>query len=433
MKENWSLKQISAVAQIINGGTPKSKIKEYWNGDIAWITPADLGKLDNVYVTDTSRKITEEGLNRSSAKLFRENSVILSTRAPIGHLAINQIPMSTNQGCRGLVPNEELHEKYLFYFLLSSVNLLNDLGTGTTFKELSTRALGSVKIPIPPLSEQKQIVAILDKAFAAIDQAKANIERNIDNAKELFQSKLNEIFSQQGEGWEEKSIEEVSNVVNGYSFKSKDFSPTNEIKAIKITNVGIKEFVEDDSNNLPNSYLKEYSKVLVRQGDLVLALTRTIISGGLKVARVPASYHNSLLNQRVAAIVPNTALVDSDYLYYYFSSNIVYNYVLDNVNTLMQPNLSITDLKKMPVPTTSISKQKEISQQIEGLSERSNSLIEAYAKKLESMEELKKSLLQKAFAGELTSASSVTSENMFNLKDEPLGMVAEARGEYKKQ
>jgi type I restriction enzyme S subunit len=195
MREGWKNKNIEEISKILNGGTPKTKIKEYWDGDIAWITPADLGKNKSIYVSNTSRKITKLGLEKSSAKLFPSNSIVLSTRAPIGHLAINTIEMSTNQGCRGIVPTKECDTKYLFYFLYSNVELLNNLGTGTTFKELSTKALATLSIPIPPLPEQKQIVAILDKAFAAIDQAKANIEKNIENVKELFQSKLNEILA----------------------------------------------------------------------------------------------------------------------------------------------------------------------------------------------------------------------------------------------
>ena len=152
---------------------------------------------------------------------------------------------------------------------------------------------------------------------------------------------------------------------------------------------------------MPFSFLEEYSKVKINEGDLVLALTRTIIKGGLKVAKVPNSYNGSLLNQRVAAIVPNTKMIDSNYLYYYFSSDIVYNYVLDHVNTLMQPNLSINDLKNMPVPITSIENQRAISSQIEHLSEQISSYNDQLNIKLNNLEELKKSILQKAFAGEL--------------------------------
>lgn len=101
MKKNWTYKKLGQVSEIINGGTPKTSIPEYWEGDINWITPADLGKLTIPLVSDTPRKITKLGLDKSSAKLFPAFSVILSTRAPIGHLAINTVEMATNQGCRG--------------------------------------------------------------------------------------------------------------------------------------------------------------------------------------------------------------------------------------------------------------------------------------------------------------------------------------------
>ena len=295
---------------------------------------------------------------------------------------------------------EMLIEEWLVYNL--NFQNLMPFVTGMTVPKLNQGSMRNIPIPIPPLPEQRAIVALLDAAFAKIDQAKANIEKNIENARELFQSKLNEVFSQRGEGWEEKTVDSISKIVNGHSFKSRDFNPNYEIKAIKITNVGIKEFVEDDSNNLPVSFLKDYSKVKISEGSIVLALTRTIISGGLKVAKVPSSYHNSLLNQRVAAIMADEAVINKDYLFYYFSSKIVYDYVLNNVNTLMQPNLSIADLRKMPVPVTTLENQLKLSSQIKKLSYQSELLIENLNRKLQNLDDLKKSLLQKAFAGELT-------------------------------
>lgn len=108
LPKGWEIKKLGEVCEILNGGTPKTNIAEYWDGDIHWITPADLGKLKKPTVDDTPRKITRLGLEKSSAKLFPKNSIILSTRAPIGHLAINEVPMSTNQGCRGIVPSKNL-------------------------------------------------------------------------------------------------------------------------------------------------------------------------------------------------------------------------------------------------------------------------------------------------------------------------------------
>ena len=143
MSATWPLKTLGEVCTIVNGGTPKSKVAEYWGGDVNWITPAEMGKMNTPYIDDTNRKITELGLQKSSAKLIPPHSVILSTRAPIGHLAINTSPMSTNQGCKTLVPNGELEHTDLYYFLYFNKELLDSLGTGTTFKELSGTNLKS--------------------------------------------------------------------------------------------------------------------------------------------------------------------------------------------------------------------------------------------------------------------------------------------------
>ena len=188
MKAGWSLDALGDVASVINGGTPKSNVDEYWGGSVQWLTPKDMGRMNQRTITRTPRTITETGLSKSSARLVPEGSVILSTRAPIGHLALNAVPMAFNQGCRGLVPGGGLLSIYLYYFLLSRRKELNDRGTGTTFKELSATNLKSLPIPIPPLEEQKRIVAILDEAFGGLDRARANAEANLASAEELFEA-----------------------------------------------------------------------------------------------------------------------------------------------------------------------------------------------------------------------------------------------------
>jgi type I restriction enzyme S subunit len=206
---SWPTVTLAEITDIISGGTPKSGVAEFWEGDVEWITPKDMGKMTGIYASDTSRKITNLGLSKSSSKLIAQNSVILSTRAPIGHLVINTVPMATNQGCRGLVPKDNLDTKYLFYFLFDSVDLLNDLGSGTTFKELSKGALEKVGVPLPPIAEQKRIVALLDTVFTDLEQTRAKTEQNLKNSRELFDSYLQQLFSQRGEGWVEKNLEEL--------------------------------------------------------------------------------------------------------------------------------------------------------------------------------------------------------------------------------
>jgi type I restriction enzyme S subunit len=115
MKKNWEVKKLWEVCEIVNGGTPDTKVPEYWDGEILWITPKDMGKLDSIFVDDTARKITDAGLKNSSAKKLPINSIILSSRAPIGHLAVNTKEISTNQGCKGIIPKKVLSTLFLCY------------------------------------------------------------------------------------------------------------------------------------------------------------------------------------------------------------------------------------------------------------------------------------------------------------------------------
>ena len=405
MREGWQLKMLGDVSIILNGGTPKTKVKEYWDGSINWITPKDLGKLNQIYVSETPRKITDLGLQKSSAKLFQENSIILSTRAPIGHLAINKVPMSTNQGCRGIVPNKGLEVHYLFYYLKLNVKLLNDLGTGTTFKELSTKALSSVQIPIPPLSEQQQIVAILDKAFAAIDQAKGNIEKNIENAKELFQSKLNDIFSQKGDGWEEKTLEEIcekTKNIKWQDFSSEEFEYV-DLSSVSRETLSVTETAKVNKENAPSR-----AKKIILEGDVIFATTRPTLKRATIIDEVLSG---NLCSTGYVVLRPKENISSGWIFFYLLTSKF-----MDRMESLQRgasyPAVSDNDVKgsKLSVPMSKLEEKKNILI-MNNLQESTNFLIDNYVEKLNDLEDLKKSILQKAFAGELTSTGSVTTQN----------------------
>jgi type I restriction enzyme S subunit len=293
------------------------------------------------------------------------------------------------------------------YFLKHYLN--SDFVKRLAKKSISSSGVGNLNVgtvrefPIllPPLPEQQRIVAILDEAFAAIAKAKANAQLNLQNAKELFESYLQGV-SENG-NWETKTIQEVTKVINGYAFASKDFKSTNTIKSIKITNVGVKEFVEEADNYLPEKFKDTLKAVQVKEGNIVIALTRTIISAGLKVAVVPKSYDGALVNQRVAALVPNEKIINQRYLYNFLTTDGVAKYVLAHVNTLMQPNLSINDLKNLAVPCPSLKIQQTIVQKLDALNAETKKLESIYKQKINDLEELKKSILKKAFSGELAS------------------------------
>ena len=151
--------KLNEIGKIIGGATPKSKKKEYWNGKICWVTPAELNKLDDIFINTTLRKITDNGLKNCSASLLPANSVLFSSRAPIGHIAINTVPMATNQGFKSFIVDKTIVEPiYLYYWLNCNRKFLQSMGVGATFKELSKNLISSIKIDLPTLSEQRTFV-----------------------------------------------------------------------------------------------------------------------------------------------------------------------------------------------------------------------------------------------------------------------------------
>lgn len=176
----WRWAKLGDVCEIVNGSTPKSSVSEYWGGGIPWITPADLGQLEGPAIVASSRTITDAGYASCSTVLVPRGSVILSSRAPIGHLGIAMIPLCTNQGCKSFVPKDGLDSAYLHHALTSAVDDIRALGAGATFPEVSKRTLSSFQIALAPIAEQRRIVADLEWQTAAVEDARAAAQAQLD-------------------------------------------------------------------------------------------------------------------------------------------------------------------------------------------------------------------------------------------------------------
>lgn len=165
--KDWPMKPLGEVATVVSGATPKTSKEEFWGGEIQWVTPAELSKLDSVYIDRTERTITAEGLDSCAAQVLPAGSVLLSSRAPIGLVAINTVPMATNQGFKSLIPGPELDSMYLYFWLKINTPYLQSLGVGATFKELSKSTLSKIKLPIPPKTLQQEF----SEAIKSVTQA----------------------------------------------------------------------------------------------------------------------------------------------------------------------------------------------------------------------------------------------------------------------
>lgn len=184
---HWKSNALKNICRIINGSTPKSGVEEFWDGEINWITPTDLSQKSGKIVTESTRKITLAGLNSCGTTLVSRDSVIISTRAPIGSLAITSIESCTNQGCKSLVTNDAFLSKFIYYFLSTITTPLNILGKGSTFLELSTEDLSTVRVP-QPNGEINEIIRFLDQETAKIDNLIEKQQQLIELLKEKRQA-----------------------------------------------------------------------------------------------------------------------------------------------------------------------------------------------------------------------------------------------------
>lgn len=188
----WEISPLKYNYTIIAGATPNSTCQEYWDGNITWITPADY-KTPDVYVCDSSRKITKRGLVSCSTSILPVGSIVFSKRAPIGSVAITRRELCTNQGCIGLVAKNRLVNNKYFYYVLSIYPEVFDLyGSGTTFKEISATTFASIQFPFPHVSIQDRIATFLDSKCSEIDAISADIQKEIETLEQYKCSVITE-------------------------------------------------------------------------------------------------------------------------------------------------------------------------------------------------------------------------------------------------
>ena len=397
MSVTYGIKPLSEVCAITGGGTPSKSKEEYYNdGDILWATVRDMN-VDVLY--DTENKITRLGLENSSSNIVPEGNVVIATRVGLGKVCLLNTDTAINQDLKGIIPkHDNLLRKYLFWWFKSITDKILAAGTGATVQGVKLTFINSLSFPHFPPEEQKQIVAILDQAFAAIDQAQANIQQNIQNAKDLFQSKLNQIFSQEGEGWENKTMGELGVLTsskrifkNEYVHEGIPFYRSKEIKELAHGNdISLELYITKER------YEEIKSKFDVpKKGDILLTAVGTI--GEMYIVKENDEFYFKDGN---IMWLKNFSSINTYYLKYALIS------FVEQLKAMSQGSaysaLTIEKLKKYSVPIPSMIKQGKIVQDLDVLLAYSKECQNLYETKQNQLEELKKSLLQKAFSGERT-------------------------------
>ena len=186
-KSEWV--SIADIGLVVGGATPKTSKDEYWNGNLKWITPAEL-RADTGYVYDSLKKITKKGAESCSLQLLPKNTVILTSRAPIGKVAIAGTELYCNQGFKNIICNEKIIPRYLYSLLLFNVEYLNSLGRGATFKEISKSIVENIKIPLPSIDLQNQFTDFVEQ----VDKAKSAVKKSLEKAEYLKSALMQKYF-----------------------------------------------------------------------------------------------------------------------------------------------------------------------------------------------------------------------------------------------
>jgi type I restriction enzyme S subunit len=262
----WTTVRLSDCCRIVSGATPSTTVAEYWDGDIEWATPKDLSSLSSMYIETTERRISTKGLQSCAAEVLPPQSVLFSSRAPIGHIAINARPMATNQGFKSFVPDrEKVHPEFLYYWLRYNRARLERLGSGATFKEVSKAVVARIEISLPPLAEQKRIAGILDAAKALGERRRQAIAA----LEGLRAAAFSDVFhSDLASTKRERVASFVEEFRYGTSVKSEDHG----LPTLRIPNVVSGLIDISDLKTVPVTPLEE-QRLALRAGDVLFVRT----------------------------------------------------------------------------------------------------------------------------------------------------------------
>lgn len=325
--------RLGDVCTIVSGATPKTKTDEYWGGEIKWITPAELNS-DSHYVSDTEKHLTVAGYKSASLHMMPKGTVLLTTRAPIGKVAIATEEMCCNQGFKNLVCSSAINNEYLFLYLKSRTAELQAMGRGATFKELSKKNVSGFEINLPAIDCQLDAVAKL----TAIENQIARAKQQIDQLNSLVKSRFVEMF---GVYEPDCTIDEACVVLSGFAFKSTRYVDDG-IRIIRIANVQ-KGYIEDKTPcYYPETDQNAAANYALREDDLLVSLTGNVGRVGLMTKEMlPAA-----LNQRVACLRPKSSnKLNTRYLFALLNLDEFEKAAIEASSGSAQKNLSIKWLK----------------------------------------------------------------------------------------
>ena len=339
--------KISDIGKIVSGATPKTKDVDNYGGSIAWITPADLSGYTSKYISHGSRNITQKGYDSCSTHLMPRGTVLFSSRAPIGYVAIAENPICTNQGFKSIVPNDDIDSEFLYYQLQYLRKKIQEKGSGTTFKEISGKVLGETDIVVPSLEEQSRIVAHIEELFSELDKAVDTLKTTKEQLEVYRQAVLKDAFSD----FEKKdSIRNLTMVVtSGSRGWAKYYSNSGAlfVRIGNLTHSGIDIDFRDIQHITPPDNA-EGVRTRLQPNDVLVSITADLGSIGFVSEKVEEAY----INQHIA-LVRFQNPVQGRFMAWYLRSEYGQKDLLKNKRGGGKLGLGLDDIRDTPVPIVS--------------------------------------------------------------------------------
>jgi len=396
MKPGWVVRKLGEVAAVSAGNSAPQEKARFVDGTIPFFRTADAGRIRFGEISEAADYLNEAGSRglrrflpgtilfpKSGASTFLNHRVILTVEGCVSsHLATI------------VVHEGSADAKYVLYFL--STVAAQDLVQDHSYPSLNLPTIAEIPIPLPPLAEQRRIVAILDEAFAAIATAQADAERNLQNARALFESRLHQVFTQRGEGWVEKNLVDVTKEFGRGKSKHR---PRNDPKLYNGPHPFIQTGDISNAEHWLTDYTQTYSELGLAQSRLWPRGTVCIAIVGATVGETAVLDFECCFPDSVIGIVVNEELSDCEYLEYLLRS--FKTLLREKAKGTARDNINLATFNNQMFPFPPLSKQKEVVSTLNSLSAETQRLASIYERKLAAIAELKKSLLHQAFAGEL--------------------------------
>lgn len=398
--ENWVWVRLESVASWGSGGTPSRKHEEYYNGDILWIK---TGELNNGWIYDTEEKITDEGLKKSSAKLFPPYSVLIAMYgATIGKVAILGVPATTNQACACAVCNQSLLYMYLFYYCISQKNVFIEKGKGGAQPNISQIILKQHPIPLPPLSEQQRIVERIEELFAKLDEAEERLQEVADSFAVRKAAILHKAFTGELIGKQVTELVPVENLVDlikigpfGSSLHESDYIE-NGIPLVNPKHIVQQRIVPQSKISISDEKAEELSSYKLKENDIVLGRR-----GEMGRCAPISNREENWICGTGSMIIRLKKEYDAKLYSLILGSQATVTYLENSAVGSTLKNLNEKIVRKIPVPQFSSEEQHEIVRLIDDLLARERAAQQATEQALVSIDLMKKSILARAFRSEL--------------------------------